>query len=48
MLVMKKAILVEVHMSYEDLIMEENFSDDELTFTLNRQLVKEKKEVLSL
>ena len=48
MLVMKKARVVEEHMSYEDLIMEENFSDDELTFTLNRQLVKEKKEVLSL
>ena len=48
MLVMKKARLVQENMSYEDLMMNDLFDDDEVTFTLNRQLVKEKKELMSL
>ena len=47
MLVMKKARLVQENMSYEDLMMHDLFDDDEVTFTLNRQLVKEKKELMS-
>jgi len=35
-------------MSYEELIMEQNFSDDEVTFSLNRKIVKEKKELMCL
>jgi hypothetical protein len=29
-------------MNYEELVMEENFSDDEITATLNRRLLKER------
>lgn len=48
MMELKKARLVEEGMSYEELIMEQNFSEDEVTFTLNRRLVKEKKELMCL
>lgn len=42
MLEMKKARLVEESMNYEELVMEDNFSDDEITATLNRKLIKER------
>jgi len=31
-------------MSYEDLAVLENFSDDEITFELNRRMIKNKKD----
>ena len=48
MLDMKKARLVEEQMDYEELVMEENFSDDEITATLNRRLLKESVQLLCL
>jgi hypothetical protein len=45
---MKKARLTEDKMSYEDLAVLENFSDDEITFALNRQNIKDKKDKLAL
>lgn len=45
---MKKARLVEEQMDYEELVMEENFSDDEITATLNRRLLKERVQLLCL
>ena len=48
MLDMKKARLVEEQMDYEELVMEENFSDDEITATLNRRLLKERVQLLCL
>ena len=48
MLEMKKARLVEEQMPYEELVMEENFSDDEITATLNRRLLKERTQLLCL
>jgi hypothetical protein len=42
MLEMKKARLVEEQMNYEELVMEDNFSDEEITATLNRRLLKER------
>lgn len=48
MLEMKKARLVEEQMNYEELVMEENFSDDEITATLNRRLLKERTQLLCL
>lgn len=44
LLSMKKARLTEDKMSYEDLAVLENFSDDEITFALNRQNIKDKKD----
>jgi hypothetical protein len=41
---MKKARLTEDKMSYEDLAVLEIFSDDEITFALNRQNIKDKKD----
>ena len=35
-------------MDYEELVMEENFSDDEITATLNRRLLKERVQLLCL
>jgi hypothetical protein len=40
---LKKARLTEDKMSYEDLACQDNFSDDEITFALNRQNIKDKK-----
>jgi hypothetical protein len=37
---MKKVRLTEEHMSYEDLAVLQNFSDDEITFELNRRMIK--------
>lgn len=48
MLAMKKARLVEEQMHYEELVMEDNFSDDEITATLNRRLLKERTQLLCL
>lgn len=48
MLEMKKARLVEESMNYEELVMEDNFSDDEITATLNRRLIKERIQLLCL
>jgi len=48
MLEMKKARLVEEQMNYEELVMEDNFSDDEITATLNRRLLKERTQLLCL
>jgi hypothetical protein len=45
---MKKARLTEDKMSYEDLAVLENFSDDEITFALNRQNIKDKKDKSAL
>ena len=39
----KKIMLIEDKLSYEDLIVEDNYSDEEVTITLNRQLLKDKK-----
>lgn len=41
---MKKVRLTEENMSYEDLAVLENFSDDEITFELNRRMIKNKKD----
>ena len=41
---MKKARLTEDKMSYEDLAVLEIFSDDEITFALNRQNIKTRKD----
>jgi hypothetical protein len=41
---MKKARLTEDKMSYEDLAVLEIFSDDEITFALNRQNIKDRKD----
>ena len=43
-LYMKKARLTEDKMSYEDLAVLEIFSDDEITFALNRRNIKDKKD----
>lgn len=48
MLEMKKARLVEESMKYEELVMDDNFSDDEITATLNRRLIKERIQLLCL
>jgi len=41
---MKKARLTEDKMSYEDLAVLEIFSDEEITFSLNRQNIKDRKD----
>jgi hypothetical protein len=41
---MKKARLTEDKMSYEDLAVLEIFSDEEITFALNRQNIKDRKD----
>ena len=41
---MKKARLTEESMSYEDLAVLENFSDDEITYELNREIIKNRKD----
>ena len=45
---MKKVRLTEDKISYEDLACQDNFSDDEITFVLNRQLIKDKKDKLAI
>ena len=44
----KKVWLVEDKISYEDLAKMDNFSEDEITFELNRKICKEKKDMTSL
>lgn len=48
LLSLKKARLTEDKMSYEDLAVQENFSDDEITFALNRQNIKDRKDKIAL
>ena len=45
---MKKARLTEESMSYEDLAVLENFSDDEITYELNREIIKNRKDQRAL
>jgi hypothetical protein len=45
---MKKARLTEESMSYEDLAVLENFSDDEITYELNRDIIKNRKDQRAL
>lgn len=45
---MKKVRLVEEQIGYEELALMDNFSDDEITCELQRQLIKEKKERIAL
>ena len=44
----KKARLIEDKMSYEELAVLENFSEDEITFELNRQIIKDRKDKIAL
>lgn len=44
----KKARLIEEHMNYEDLAVSQNFDEDEVTFALNRQLLKDRKSKAAL
>jgi len=45
---MKKVRLVEEQIGYEELAVIENFSDDEITFELQRQFNKDKKKKMAL
>ena len=47
-LAMKKVRLTEEGMSYEDLAVLENFSDDEITYELNREIIKSRKDQKAL
>lgn len=44
----KKIKLIEDKLSYEDLVVEDNYSDEEVTITLNRQLLKDRKDKQAL
>lgn len=44
----KKARLIEDRMSYEDLTLMNNFDEDEVTFALNRQIIKLRKDKITL
>lgn len=44
----EKARLTEDKMMYEDLAVLDNFSDEEITFALNRQNIKDRKDKLAL
>ena len=44
----KKVRLIEDHMSYEDLALMDNFSEDELTFDLSRKIIRDAKHMESL
>ena len=44
----KKVRLIEDKLSYEDLAIQNNFSDEEVTFSLNRQMLKDRKDKLAL
>lgn len=44
----KKARLVEDQISYEDLALVDNFDEDEVTFALNRQIIKNRKDKVAL
>lgn len=48
MLNLKKVRLIEDKLSYEELAVQNNFSDDEVTFVLNRQLLKDRKDKQAL
>ena len=45
---MKKVRLVEEQIGYEELALMDNFSSDEITCELQRQILKEKKERIAL
>ena len=44
----RKARLVEDQISYEDLALVDNFDEDEVTFALNRQIIKNRKDKVAL
>ena len=44
LLKIKKVRLIEDKIAYEDLAVMDNFSEDEITFELNRKIIKEKKD----
>ena len=48
LLKIKKVRLIEDKLPYEDLAVMENFSEDEITFELNRKIIKEKKDKIAL
>jgi len=48
LLKIKKVRLVEDKIAYEDLAVMDNFSEDEITFELNRKIIKEKKDKIAL
>ena len=48
LLKIKKVRLIEDYLPYEDLAVLENFSEDEVTFELNRKIIKEKKDKIAL
>ena len=48
MLNLKKVRLIEDKLSYEELAVQNNFSEDEVTFVLNRQLLKDRKDKQAL
>lgn len=48
LLKIKKVRLIEDRLPYEDLAVMENFSEDEITFELNRKIIKEKKDKIAL
>ena len=48
MMMHKKVRLIEDKMSYEDLAVQQNFDEEEITFDLNRQLLKDRKDQVAL
>ena len=44
----KKARLIEDRISYEDLAIMDNFSEDEITYEMNRKIMKGKKDRVAL
>ena len=48
LLKIKKVRLIEDKIAYEDLAVMDNFSEDEITFELNRKIIKEKKDKIAL
>ena len=48
LLAFKKVRLIEDKLSFEDLIVEDQYSDEEVTITLNRQLLKDRKDKQAL
>ena len=48
MMNLKKARLIEDKMTFEDLAVIENFSEDEVTFALSRLIIKERKDKSAL
>jgi len=40
--------LIEENLPYEDLAVQENFSEDEITYELKRKILKERKDKIAL